>query len=64
MSDFKIRLVNEMHELQIKLVKLSAFLVSPESNKLDVADKQLLQVQKGIMESYIQVLSIRIERSK
>ena len=62
MSDFKTRLETEKVELEEKLDKLNAFLVSEKVNSVDDVQQALLQVQATAMNTYLQCLKERIER--
>ena len=62
MSDFKTRLVEEQAQLEEKLNKLDAFLVSEKVKEIDDVQKALLQVQATAMNTYLQCLKERIER--
>ena len=62
MSDFKTRLVEEQAQLEEKLNKLDAFLMSEKVNSVDDVQKALLQVQATAMNAYLQCLKERIER--
>ena len=62
MSDFKTRLVEEQAQLEEKLDKLDAFLVSEKVKDVDDVQKALLQVQATAMNTYNQCLKERIER--
>ena len=62
MSDFKTRLETEKTELEEKLNKLDAFLMSEKVNGVDDVQKALLQVQATAMNTYLQCLKERIER--
>ena len=62
MSDFKSRLETEKVELEEKLNKLDAFLVSEKLKSVDDVQKALLQVQATAMNTYLQCLKERIER--
>ena len=62
MSDFKTRLVEEQAQLEEKLNKLDAFLMSEKVNSVDDVQKALLQVQATAMNTYLQCLKERIER--
>ena len=61
-NDFKTRLETEKLELEEKLDKLDAFLVSEKVNSVDDVQKALLQVQATAMNTYLQCLKERIER--
>ena len=62
MSDFKNRLIDEQAQLEEKLSKLNAFLVSEKVNSVDDVQKALLQVQATAMNTYNQCLKERLER--
>ena len=62
MNDFKSRLVEEQAQLEEKLNKLDAFLMSEKVNSVDDVQKALLQVQATAMNTYLQCLKERIER--
>ena len=62
MSDFKTRLIDEKAQLEEKLDKLDAFLVSEKVKYVDDVQKALLQVQATAMNTYLQCLKERIER--
>ena len=62
MSDFKTRLETEKVELEEKLNKLDAFLVSEKVKDIDDVQKAILQVQRTAMNTYLQCLKGRIER--
>jgi hypothetical protein len=62
MNDFKTRLENEKFELDERLDKLDAFLVSDKIKEVDDVQKALLQVQAVAMNTYLQCLKERIER--
>ena len=62
MSDFKERLVEEQSQLEEKLNKLDAFLMSDKVKSVDDVQKALLQVQATAMNTYNQCLKERLER--
>ena len=62
MSDFKTRLIEEKAQLEEKIDKLDAFLVSEKVKEIDDVQKALLQVQATAMNTYLQCLKERIER--
>lgn len=62
MSDFKTRLDTEKKELEERLNKLDAFLISEKVKDIDDAQKSLLRVQATAMNTYLQCLEERIER--
>ena len=62
MEDFKTRLIDEKTQLEEKLNKLDAFLMSEKVSGIDDVQKALLQVQATAMNTYLQCLLERIER--
>lgn len=62
MSDFKERLVEEQAQLEEKLNKLDAFLMSEKVKAVDDVQKALLRVQATAMNTYNQCLKERLER--
>ena len=62
MNDFKSRLAVEQAELEAKLDKLDAFILSDNFKSVDDVQRALLQVQATAMNSYNQCLKERIER--
>lgn len=62
MSDFKTRLLDEQQQLEEKLDKLDAFLMSDKVDNIDNVQKALLKVQAAAMNTYLQCLQERIER--
>ena len=62
MNDFKSRLVEEQAQLEEKLNKLDAFLMTEKVKEIDDVQKSLLQVQATAMNTYLQCLKERIER--
>ena len=63
-GDFKSRLIIESEELEVKTEKLSDFLLSYNSTKLDDNNILLLRVQENLMSAYLQVLKTRIKTIK
>lgn len=61
-GDWKDRLVEERQELNERLHKLHAFLRSDESASLDSEDRMLLGFQGMMMENYLSVLDVRLQR--
>lgn len=59
---WKNRLIMERDELQSRLDRLSVFLVGFSFAKLDQRTKSLLRIQRGLMQDYLEVLNMRIER--
>lgn len=62
MSDFKARLAEEHAQLEEKLCKLDAFLLSENVNEVAETQQALLRVQATAMNTYLQCLKERIER--
>jgi len=62
MSNFKTRLIEEKTQLEEKLDKLDAFLLSEKVQEIDDVQKALLQVQATAMNTYLQCLKERLER--
>jgi len=62
MDSFKIRLLEEQAQLEEKLDKLDAFLMSEKVDNIDDVQKALLKVQSTAMNTYLQCLQERIER--
>lgn len=59
---WKKRLIKERDELQRRLDRLSVFIVGFSFAKLDQRAKSLLRIQQGLMEDYLAVLNMRLER--
>ena len=62
MEGFKTRLVDEYNQLEEKLNKLDAFLISDKVDCIEDVQKALLHVQATAMNTYLQCLRERIER--
>ena len=62
MMGWKKRLIKERDELQSRLDRLSVFIVGFSFAKLDQRTKSLLRIQQGLMEDYLAVLNMRLER--
>lgn len=62
MEDFKTRLVDEYNQLEEKLNKLDAFLISDKVDGIEDVQNALLHVQAAAMNTYLQCLRERIER--
>ena len=62
METFKTRLIDEKQQLEEKLNKLDAFLVSEKVKDVDDVQKALLFVQATAMSTYLQCLKERIDR--
>lgn len=58
--DFLERLVIENRELNDKVSKLRAFIISEAYEKLDLLQKQLLKSQLLAMNTYAEILSTRL----
>jgi hypothetical protein len=58
---FKDRLLDEKTQLDMRLTKLTAFLVSVEISKIDTVQSVLLRVQEKVMATYSQCLKERID---
>lgn len=61
---WKKRLIKERDELQSRLDRLSVFIVGFSFAKLDQRTKSLLRIQQGLMQDYLEVLKLRLERLK
>lgn len=59
---WKKRLVKERDEVQERLERLSVFIVGFSFAELDQRTKSLLRIQQGLMEDYLAVLNMRLER--
>ena len=59
---WKNRLIMERDELQIRLDRLSVFIVGFSFANLDQRTKSLLRIQQGLMQDYLAVLNMRLER--
>lgn len=59
---WKKRLIKERDELQSRLDRLSVFIVGFSFAKLDQRTKSLLRIQQRLMEDYLAVLNMRLER--
>lgn len=59
---WKKRLIKERDELQSRLDRLSVFIVGFSFAELDQRTKFLLRIQQGLMQDYLAVLNMRIER--
>lgn len=59
---WKNRLIMERDELQSRLDRLSVFMVGFSFAKLDQRTKSLLRIQRGLMQDYLAVLNMRLER--
>ena len=59
---FVQRVIDEYNELNVKYIKLSAFIISDKMNVLDKEDQDDLVIQANSMVAYISVLDKRIGR--
>ena len=59
---WKNRLIMERDELQIRLDRLSVFIVGFSFANLDQRTKSLLRIQQGLMQDHLAVLNMRLER--
>ena len=59
---FVQRVIDEYNELNVKYIKLSAFINSDKMNELDKGDQDDLVYQANVMIAYISVLNKRIGR--
>lgn len=62
MMGWKNRLIMERDELQSRLDRLSVFIVGFSFANLDQRTKSLLRIQQGLMQDYLEVLNMRLER--
>lgn len=62
MMGWKNRLIMERDELQSRLNRLSVFIVGFSFANLDQRTKSLLRIQQGLMQDYLAVLNMRLER--
>jgi len=62
--DWFNRLIDEHNELEEKTNKLAEFLLSVAYNKLSKANRILLKEQWKVMDTYKDVLKVRIELNK
>ena len=60
--DWVLRLYAEREELNTKLHKLHAFLASEASVNIDDTERMLLGFQGMMMENYLSVLDVRLQR--
>lgn len=62
MQTFKIRVIEELNELNLKINALNVFILSNVFKTLDHQDQILLQRQLDVMGAYRHILEQRIER--
>lgn len=60
-ADFKMRLIDERNELDIKIKKLHEFLDTQVFYDLDSEQKTLLREQYKIMRQYVNILNCRLD---
>lgn len=58
------RVMDELVELDIKVKKLRAMLVSTQFRTLEEVDRDLLETQFCAMETYRRILEMRVKRFK
>ena len=61
---YRKRLTEECVQLDEKIKKLDAFILADAFSLLEETDKALLRLQNRSMNSYLEILLLRIERSK
>ena len=61
MNDFEKRLVEERDQLEERLEKLNAFMITDGFGKIKVRQQQLLTNQAAYMTKYLTTLNLRIE---
>ncbi len=64
MKKHEQRVVDEKNELDVKIEKLSDFFNTPIFDSLEDEDKSLLENQHNAMESYSDLLKMRVARFK
>ena len=64
MQDYQKRVVDEKAQLDEKLLKLDAFMVTEVARKLDAAEYERLYKQLQIMNQYSDILGERIKAFK
>lgn len=64
MSDFKTRLQEEKQELDDKKGKLGVFLTGGGVNNIEPLQANLLHIQYSLMQSYSDVLKLRLSELK
>ena len=60
-ADFKMRLIDERNELDIKIKKLYEFLYTQVFYDLDSEQKTLLREQYKVMRQYLNILNCRLD---
>lgn len=60
-ADFKMRLIDERNELDIKIKKLHEFLYTQVFYDLDSEQKTLLREQYKVMRQYLNILNCRLD---
>jgi len=60
MEPYQSRLADEKAELESKIDKLRSFLKGEAFTSLNTQEKSYLQMQVGIMQSYIYILALRM----
>lgn len=62
MEPWQQRVVDEREQLQERLQKLQAFLLTDIFHRLSVVDKTILKSQAAGMQFYLDMLNLRISR--
>jgi hypothetical protein len=61
MEAVKVRVINELNDLTLRIEKLESFIKSNlDYQKLSIMQQQLLQAQLSLMKSYAVILTVRI----
>lgn len=60
MEPFLERMVEELNELVVKVMKLESFMDSPKFNQLGVTEQRLLLTQRVGMDLYKNALELRL----
>jgi hypothetical protein len=61
---WKINLLEENHDLETRIARLTAFLDSGESHELSTSDRILLGKQLNVMKALQEILVARIQNTK
>lgn len=62
LEDYKLRVIEERIELEIKLRALKSFMNSEQFNNIDPESKKLMQLQRVAMQDYSSTLYERIRQ--
>ena len=60
MKDYQLRVLEESKELFVKLDKLKTFMNSSDYKMLPTVERETLSLQLHIMNSYYEILSLRL----